>query len=329
MKKFKFSKDQKASYNEIIEWIEADYPDNQFILTGFAGTGKSTLIAKIQKEYELRAAYIAYTGKASVVLKKNLHDNDIDCEYVGTIHGLIYKSVQDEKGNVAFVLRYELETEFDLLIVDEASMIGTKILDDLKSFGIPILFVGDQGQLPPVGDSAGVDLSKPDANLSKIHRQAEGNPIIRFSRDIREGKYIPYGKYDDKVWKFSKSKHREYIDKLLSNYDIERDVFLCGFNRTRNTLNKEVRKECNFTGKTPQIGEKIICLRNNKTLGLFNGMVGIVKTYRTRLYKVKYKHYKGSRTLHIGEFTAYFEETGDVTGLCIVEQFNSPKTMTD
>ena len=65
---------------------------------------------------------------------------------------------------------------------------------DLLSFGLPVLFVGDHGQLEPIGTSAGL-MADPHVRLETIHRQARGNPILRLATALREGRPTPY--WDD------------------------------------------------------------------------------------------------------------------------------------
>src|SRR5208282_6828508 len=77
-----------------------------------------------------------------------------------------------------------------LIIVDEASMVADDMVRDLQSFHVPILAVGDHGQLPPVG-GVGSLMKNPMLRLEQIHRQAEGNPIIALSKMIREQGRIP------------------------------------------------------------------------------------------------------------------------------------------
>ena len=70
------------------------------------------------------------------------------------------------------------------------------MFEDLKSFGVPILAVGDHGQLPPVRGTFNL-MEKPDIRLTKIHRQAENDPIVRLSILAREEGQIPFGQHGD------------------------------------------------------------------------------------------------------------------------------------
>lgn len=84
-----------------------------------------------------------------------------------------------------------------LCVVDEASMVGRKMAADLKQFGVPILAMGDPGQLPPVGDDPGLTAGDPDFFLTEIHRQAADNPIIKLATLARRGRELPLGEHRD------------------------------------------------------------------------------------------------------------------------------------
>ena len=103
--------------------------------------------------------------------------------------------------------------------------------------------------------------------LLKIRRQALDSPIIRLSMDIREGKRIKYGKYDKGVFKISS-------DDLDENLLLKSDQLICGKNKTRNFLNKRMRKMLGYNNSLmPYENEKIIGLNNHPDKGLYNGQV--------------------------------------------------------
>jgi exodeoxyribonuclease-5 len=79
-----------------------------------------------------------------------------------------------------FILKDKLDDDIKLIIIDEAAMVNDKMREELLSFGIPVIFLGDHNQLPPViGKSSMLD--KPDFILTKIMRQAENDPIVYLS----------------------------------------------------------------------------------------------------------------------------------------------------
>jgi ATP-dependent exoDNAse (exonuclease V) alpha subunit len=154
----------------------------------------------------------------------------------------------------------------DLLVLDEVSMVGKKMADDLLAFGKPILVLGDPGQLPPVKDEGFFIKAKPDVMLTEVHRQAADSPILRLATMAREGQPIPFGAFDDNVWKMSR--HDIAPAQLLRGGQV-----ICGTNAMRRRLNMVMKQAAGFTGDYPTgAGEKIICLRNRHDLGLINGM---------------------------------------------------------
>jgi exodeoxyribonuclease V len=149
------------------------------------------------------------------------------------------------------------------------------MLLDLQRFGIPILAVGDHGQLPPVMASGNL-MAKPDLKLVNIHRQAKKNPIIVFarharrtgelSRDFEDGEHIVFDL-------------RRNVDSILRDAYADTppmDVaVLCWTNRQRIRLNLAARRALKFKG-APEKGEVLICLKNMKGTEIYNGMRGLV-----------------------------------------------------
>lgn len=82
--------------------------------------------------------------------------------------------------------RGEFPEHVQLVVVDEGSMVGEEIADDLAFFGRPIFVMGDPGQLPPVADKYGFNCLQPDTFLTEVHRQAEDSPIIHLATLVRQ-----------------------------------------------------------------------------------------------------------------------------------------------
>lgn len=237
---------------------------------GYAGTGKTTLISSLINKIP-NFAVCAFTGKAASVLKKKGIEN------ASTIHSLIYQPVLDERGNIITdkngspIFEKKKLLEYEGILVDEASTVSKELDEDLRSFNLPIIYVGDHGQLEPVGEA--IDLMKsPDYTLEEIHRNA--GIIAHFAEHIRKGKKPVY--FDT-----GSSNKIEFISKhqiLDSINDV--DQIICAFNKTRVRMNEIARKIKGFpSGDWPSVGEKLICLRNCKTSGLFNGMQGHIERF--------------------------------------------------
>ena len=276
------SPDQKQALDYILEWYKDQNKKRYITLGGYAGTGKSTLLAHLRRHLEkldpnLKVGFVSYTGKAARVLHGKLIDADVKYKQdtVGTIHSLIYSPIVNEKEEI---IGWQQKEEIDrkLIVVDEASMVDGVIWNHLLSYKVPILAVGDHGQLPPIRGSFNL-MDKPDILLEHIHRQAEKNPIIGISIQAREHGYIRPGQYGQGITKYGKEDSDAYMEmnELLQNYT-ENTLILCGYNHTRKRLNAHIRQALGFESMQPIVGDRVICLRNNHKKRVFNGMIGTV-----------------------------------------------------
>lgn len=153
-----------------------------------------------------------------------------------------------------------------LIVVDEASMVGDSITDDLIKFGVPILAIGDPEQLPPVGDHPGFTAGRPDFFLDEIHRQALDNPIIQLTMDIRAGKSIRPCTMGDAVRIVTRRDDRW---SLNPDYDA---MLICGTHRKRFRLVGKIRNLLGYDSTGPMEGEPLIMTRNSrKNSALVNG----------------------------------------------------------
>ena len=261
-----------------IEAVRAWYPraDRQqvFRLFGYAGTGKTTLAIHLARMLNVPVKFASFTGKASLVMKRK------GCVGAQTIHSLIYKVRELPDGTVTFEKDKESELVYaGLLIIDECSMVGDEIAKDLLSFGVPILVLGDPAQLPPVKDAGYfTEGHTPDVMLTEIHRQAAGNPIINLATEVRQGGRPKVGHYKTDMGAVSVVK----VDDLSESSMLGAEQILCGRNATRRSLNARMRTMLRSEGKLPKaplnvdaqlpvVGDRVICLRNKKDRGLFNG----------------------------------------------------------
>ena len=290
--KVELTQDQENAKNLIKEWYFNT--DNQFfVLSGYAGTGKTFLIDYVvRKELRLKigkeAVFVSPTGKAAANLLKN-------GTLAGTVHSLIYmrdgdEFDVDENGEIIehkelkFIRRDKIDENIRLIIIDEASMVNEVVLRDLLSFQVKCLFCGDGAQLPPVSGICPL-MAKPHYTLTEIVRQAADNPIIQVATLARKGEYIPYGKYGDKVCVIPKGAFKGAERKRLL---LEADQVLCGRNRTRVSINNEIRAYKNIPSDAylPLAGEKLICTLNDwekpldkdEIFHLVNGIIGTAET---------------------------------------------------
>lgn len=290
------TKDQLTAQEMICEWF-FNTDDRVFVLSGYAGTGKTFLIAQtVQKlglEVGKEAVFVTPTGKAASVLIKNGVP-------AGTVHSLIYMRDEDDvevdengeilkNGRLRFIKRPSIDESVRLIVVDEASMIGDDVVHDLLSFGVKCLFCGDGAQLPPVGGECSL-MSVPVVTLKEIVRQEKDNPIIRLATMARSGEYIPFGSYGGNVRVMSRATLSRAERKRLF---LEADQIICGRNKTRVELNSEIRFYHGISSdeKLPLDGEKLVCTLNDweKPLDeegkfhLVNGVIGTCKCAREHL----------------------------------------------
>ena len=276
------STEQQAAIQVLLKWFENTQKKPYITLGGFAGTGKTTLIAEFKTELvkinkKLKLAFCSYTGRATQNLKNRLKaENALGSKNtISTIHGLIYDPIENNQGVIVGWSRKD-ELEKDLIIVDEASMIDESIWRDLLSYKIPIVAVGDHGQLPPIQGVFNL-MAKPELLLNEIHRQAKNNPIIAVSTMARKTGNIPIQSFGSHVVKYLRNdpEAQTLSGELLARYTTD-TLILCGFNATRVKINQFIRTELRFETPLPAVHDRVICLRNNQTKGIYNGMLGTI-----------------------------------------------------
>lgn len=273
---------QKDALRAVNKWYN-DYKTSEgrnrkqiFKLWGYAGTGKTTL-ARHFSEGINQTSFAAFTGKASLVMRK------AGCVGARTIHSLIYIATQDDKtGDVSFRLNNQSSLEgADLLIIDECSMVNEQVGKDLMSFGVPILVIGDPAQLPPVDGSGFFTNGEPDVMLTEIHRQAKDNPIIHLATMARSHQMPDIGTYGDS----------NVTAKLTSADALHADQIIVGRNVTREDMNRKMRKLLKYSSDLPSANEKLICLKNDRDLEIFNGgMFTVIEPLKTK-YNTQFNRY--------------------------------------
>lgn len=264
-KQLEITQQQGEGIKAVVDWFYTPWKRGQagqvFKFFGAAGTGKTTLATYIAQELGVNVLYVAFTGKASLVLAKK------GCRPVSTIHSAIYKAAQDEvTGRWHYTLNFEKLLGIDLVIVDEAPMVGAELGKDLLSVCGKVLALGDPYQLPPVNDAGFFGIGQPDFLLTDIHRQAKDNPIIAMSMLVRNGERPKLGTYGSS--RVLKSKMLDY--EMIAAHDMT----LVGKNDTRKYINDMYRQGAGLKdqyGLIPGPGERLICLRNNRERGFLNG----------------------------------------------------------
>ena len=239
-------------------------------ISGYAGTGKSTLvkfaIAALGVR-EDRVAYATFTGKAAEVLRKK--GNTGAC----TLHKLLYDHFPNPGGG--FIRKPKTSLDYDVVVVDEVSMAPKSMIDMLLSHRVYVIFLGDPFQLSMINKDESHDiLENAHIFLDEVMRQAAESEIIQISMKIRNGEPID----------FMKGKEVIIIPKseLVEGHLTWADQILCGTNATRKSINRQMREIYGFRG-LPQDGEKIVIKRNYWDIcndcgdALVNGCIGTFK----------------------------------------------------
>jgi exodeoxyribonuclease-5 len=245
------------------------------IISGYAGSGKSTLVRFIIDALDVKeedVCYCAFTGKATEVLRKKGNKN------VKTLHKLLYKSVPKPDGG--FIRKPVPSIEYKIIVVDEVSMAPKTMMDLLFKYDVYVICLGDPFQLPPVSDGEDNQLlSSPHVFLDEIMRQAQESEIIRLSMKIRNQEPIEY---------FC-GKEARIIPYSEANTGLLQwgDQILTATNAKRQAVNNQMRALEGRDG-APTDGDKVICLRNywddfsENENALINGTIGILSnTYKT------------------------------------------------
>lgn len=298
------SLDQRQVFDVMIDWGSDPHSTTRVLtIGGYAGTGKSSLLgvfANSLVDSGKLVAYVSFTGRASSVLRTKLEACDVkvtnllqadsnreefagysysvgspesELPFCGTIHRFLYKPIIDKKTEeiLGWNKRDKLDRKYDLIVIDEASMVSDEMLADLDIHDTQIMAVGDHAQLPPVMAS-GTLMKNPHLRLEKIHRQAEGNPIIQLSKQVREKGLLKPVDGGQVRFRPKKQLPEVLVEAYGDTNALDLGV-LCWTNRSRVMLNGVVRKVLEFKGP-PREDEIVICLKNKPPV--YNGMRGVV-----------------------------------------------------
>lgn len=200
------------------------------------------------------------------------------------------------EGNLRFGLNpdsvlYDVCNRGGLVIADEVSMVGDRMVDDLLRFGCRFLVLGDPFQLPPVRGEGALTKAAPDVMLDEIHRQGLDSPVLSLATAIRLGE---------------RPNVRRKAPLLKPWY--EYDQVLTWRRATRWNAVRAIRSRAGSPPEMPVPGDRVMCLANNSALGIFNGQSWLV-------HDVKPGEEDGTVTLHL------IDESDDVTDPEYVEQY--------
>ena len=285
--------EQEIAVKSLSEFLLSTANDTVFVLRGYAGTGKTSLVGALVKamdKLQQKSVLLAPTGRAAKVFSA----------YAGhpafTIHKKIYRqqSFSNEVSN--FSINDNLTTH-TLYIVDEASMIsneglsgsmfGTgRLLDDLVEFvysgaGCRLLLMGDTAQLPPVGEEQspalatealkGYGLNVIEVDLTQVVRQVQSSGILWNATQIRQ--LIA----EDECFSLPKIKVSgfpdiqvvrgdELIDTLTGCYEkdgMDETIVVCRSNKRANIYNKGIRAQILYREDELNTGDLLMVAKNN------------------------------------------------------------------
>lgn len=275
---FEFTNGQKVALEMVTAFMKAR-PPMPAVLTGFAGTGKTTMIKAFASQYG-EPIVLAPTGKAAVRVQEATGLK------ASTIHRWLYVPKEDpETGEVKYRLKdwNQIEIPYNrLVIVDEASMVGREvwehIWDRCQTNELRVLLVGDTFQLAPVEVNRGRDEqyvpfniladveTEYRAHLSEVTRQALDNPILKASMLLRESSRI-----DQALGLLPRVFGKNFNDKCMDVYQ-QGGAIIVHKNDTRHRLNAMVRERLGY-GPEIRVGEPLLVLRNTYEIDRFNGEV--------------------------------------------------------
>lgn len=289
----KFTADQLSALEKIVDFLFSRDNDRIFLLKGYAGTGKSSLIGSLVRtmnDFDQKTVLLAPTGRAAKVFS----------EYAGqpsyTIHKKIYRQQKFSEAGARFSLAENLHKN-TLFIVDEASMISNEtsefsifgsghLLDDLIEYvysgiGCRLLLLGDTAQLPPVKEenSPALDaavlmqygLHVTECILTEIVRQEKESGILYNATLLRNA--LRDEETDDfpKLWidsfpdvkKISGSELIEEISDAYRRDGIEETIVISRSNKRVNAYNNGIRNAVLYREEELSSGDLLMIVKNN------------------------------------------------------------------
>jgi len=285
---------QELTLKQMADFIFSKDSDGLFLLKGYAGTGKTTIVGSLVKHLwhtKMKAVLLAPTGRAAKVI------SNYSKTQAFTIHKKIYFPKKQSGGGVQFVLAPNKHRN-TLFIVDEASMIpdtpadsklfeNGSLLDDLiyyvySGHNCKLILIGDTAQLPPVKldlspalevDCMELNYNKSVVNveLDEVMRQSETSGILFNATNIRE--QLQSGYFDE--FRFSVENfpdiHRlidgheiqEAIDNAYSEHGKEETALIVRSNKRANLYNQNIRERILFLENEIAVGDFMMVVKNN------------------------------------------------------------------
>jgi ATP-dependent exoDNAse (exonuclease V) alpha subunit len=285
---------QAGLINKISRFCTEPQSANVFVLKGYAGTGKTTIISALIKSLpaiEKKSVLLAPTGRAAKVL------SNYSQKQAFTIHKKIYKRVTNADGIGRFVVQPNLHAN-TIFIVDEASMISnggglsgsfadqSSLLDDLMNYvttgiGCKLIFIGDTAQLPPVGLSispaldveylkSSYSVTIDTIELKDVVRQDEGSGILFNATAVRdliaqsstETPQFILDHFKD-VIRLSGNDLEDSLNSAYSKHGVEGTAVICRSNKRANQFNQQIRARIRWQESELSAGDYMMVVKNN------------------------------------------------------------------
>ena len=284
--------DQSEALKKIALYICDNNNDVIFLMTGYAGTGKTSVISSVVKTLDLlrmRSVLLAPTGRAAKVL------SSYSGRQAFTIHKKIYRQKSSKDGIGSFSLDRNLHKD-TFFIVDEASMVSNtsgdtalfgsgRVLDDLIEYvysGIDckLILVGDTAQLPPVGSVVSPALDPAalgeygfaliSCELKQVVRQSETSGVLMNATRVRlqvAGNDLVHPSMDCLNFKdIIRITGEELIDEISSAYGscgMEGTIIVVNSNKQANRYNQGIRNRIFFREEEISPGDMVMVVKNN------------------------------------------------------------------
>lgn len=279
---FKPNEQQEEALNTLNDFLHGD--ETVITLSGYAGTGKTSLmeiIAKKAKKDGINIVFSASTNKAASVLKNRVKKAGFTAQTLNKVFGIqveVDSSKPYDASNLISKLKEADISKGTVVVIDEASMINTEnygILNNIaEDNGLKIIYVGDQGQLPPVKESQVSKVFRGTEgrtiNLTKVER-TDDNAILKEATAIRNGKSLSgessfnsEGKGVAYIKNSNKASIKAIVEKFVPQLRTNPDYFriLAYTNSAVSKYNEAVRKTLGYTDSKPRVGEPIVGYSN-------------------------------------------------------------------
>lgn len=285
------TENQKKIIESFSDYLSEDNSSTFFVLNGYAGTGKTTLIAAIVsalKSLGIKTILLAPTGRAAKVLSQYSGEKAL------TIHKRIYREQTNAAYESKFSLNINRENEA-LFIVDEASMLSSgtnadktifgsgSLLDDLIQYvrsgkRCRLMLVGDSAQLPPVGDNYSPALTPAEflpfgdvvyETMDEVVRQEQTSGILFNATLVRcmlENNIFEIPHLDMQYDDIESVSGGEFLEKLQDCYDKygrDQTIVITRSNKRANRYNEGIRRNILFAEEEIESGDMLMVVKNN------------------------------------------------------------------